>query len=417
MFLNRIKTMEDRKKNILPLIGIFISALIVQTTSIISIVLPGIKEAFPEVSLNRIQLIATIPNIVMIASQLLTGPVSLKVSKKTIMLTACTISFAGGMMFALFGPSASGIGILLIASALIGVGNGAFVIALQSTIIDLYSGEKKGQVLGALTFFASLGTMVLLALSGFLAKTRWSNAYYVFLLHILVFAMILIFIPYSRPALSGKAEGKGEKRSIGHVSAALILYFVTYALFYVSKYTHTLNYGLLVTSSGMGDTVNVGIVGSVGTFAAMLGSLSTVYVQKYLKKYSMILSILLTAVGMIVMYTAGTILAVYISAAILGFSGANLSTAVSVLMTDISSKALAPMVFAVSGIFTNVGVMLSPVVINSMSEALFGGTYKGNYAAGALFLTVPLVLSLILLPVTRKESARIKALDAEEQII
>ena len=400
--------MENKEKlNIKPLIALFSAALVIQSISLVQVVIAEMAKAFPDVSLSVIQLAGTIPSIGMILGQLITGGLALKVSKKLIMQIGLLISFAGGMIFLLLGASVSNFYILLVGSVLIGLGNGLFSIAMQSIIVDLYEGPRKGGILGLQSTFASAGTMIMMALAGVFAKKQWNNAYLVFLFYILVFIFVTVFLPKDKPVLAEKK--KGEKIKLGNFGLGIWLCFLCYTLYLMCKYTHSLNQSLYISGNGLGTTVEAGIVGSIGTFAGMLAGLANVYIQKFLKKYSVVLGIALGMTGLLIVPFSNSIMGIYIASALIGFGGLTFQTSLNVIMSDISGKALAPMAFALSGIFANVGVMLSPSVVNSVNNALFDGSAAGAYKVAGLLMAIPLALSFVAIAFANKEQAKNQA--------
>ena len=176
-----------------------ISLLTVMASAAISPALAKIFQAFPGVDPTLIKLVLTLPSLLIIPFSLFCGWLVKRVQKKYILLAGLVIYFAAGVG----GAFAHTITQLLIIRAIFGIGVGLIIPLSTSLIADFYEGVERTKTMGYSGSVSHLGGVVFLLVSGWLACISWRLAFAVYGLSLLIFLMILFWLPepqVKRPA-------------------------------------------------------------------------------------------------------------------------------------------------------------------------------------------------------------------------
>ena len=123
---------------------ILFSAALLYTNGIVSPALATIGQAFPDKSAETVQLIYSIPKIMLFICSLLSGVIASRLSIKKCMVLGCVFQ-ALGTLPAWFG----GFGFLLFSRVLFGIGYGLIFPMVSAAITDLFSGDKRAALLVA----------------------------------------------------------------------------------------------------------------------------------------------------------------------------------------------------------------------------------------------------------------------------
>lgn len=151
------------------------SLLMISMTA--SAILADIEQHYPNVSETMIQMVLTLPALLGVIFAFAAGPLSMRISKKSLVIFSLTCGLSGGLMGLILGPLA--IEYLWLSSVLIGVGQGINATITLALITVYFSGEESGAMMGLQSAFLNGGSMVLLFTSGLLANIKWNGAYLV----------------------------------------------------------------------------------------------------------------------------------------------------------------------------------------------------------------------------------------------
>ena len=168
-----------------------ISLLTVMASAAISPALAKIFQAFPGVDPTLIKLVLTLPSLLIIPFSLLCGWLVKWVPKKYILLIGLVIYFAAGVG----GAFAHTITQLLIIRGIFGMGVGLIIPLSTSLIADFYEGAERTKVMGYSGSVSHLGGVIFLLVSGWLACVSWRLAFAVYGLSLLIFLMVLFWLP------------------------------------------------------------------------------------------------------------------------------------------------------------------------------------------------------------------------------
>ena len=208
----------------------------------ISPILGDLKNIFKNASDLELQMLESLPSFIIVPFILLAGRLSLKINKKRILIIGLSIFFGCSVIY----PFSNSLWLLLVVSALLGVGAGMIIPFSTGLIADNFTKRYRTRQLG----IASSITLVLATfLAGVLANINWHYAFLVYCLSgiSLLFAFKLNSAP---PATPQRAKPTNDiPISTNHnwpVALMFLYYFITFIVltvpFNLSIYMETLKF-------------------------------------------------------------------------------------------------------------------------------------------------------------------------------
>lgn len=199
---------------------ISLSALIAIYTLSVVTSLPGLAIApilgqletvFKGVSQLEIQMLESLPSLVIIPCLLIAGKLSVNYDKRKLLVIGLSIFFFSSILYLL----PLGIGFMLFNSILLGVGAGVVIPLSTGLIADFFAGERRTQQLGIVSAISNLSLVLATALAGFLAGVNWHLAFLVYCLSAvsLVFAF-RIKLPKDQAPVSTSSGAVAENTPV-----------------------------------------------------------------------------------------------------------------------------------------------------------------------------------------------------------
>ena len=207
----------------------------------ISPILGDLKNIFKNASDLELQMLESLPSFIIVPFILLAGRLSLKINKKRILIIGLSIFFGCSVIY----PFSNSLWLLLVVSALLGVGAGMIIPFSTGLIADNFTKRYRTRQLGIANITLVLATF----LAGVLANINWHYAFLVYCLSgiSLLFAFKLNSAP---PATPQRAKPTNDiPISTNHnwpVALMFLYYFITFIVltvpFNLSIYMETLKF-------------------------------------------------------------------------------------------------------------------------------------------------------------------------------
>ena len=238
-----------------------ISAVVSLPGLAISPILNDLDNIFPEASKLEVEMLESLPSLLIIPFMLLAGRWSVRGNKIKLLVTGCVIFLISGIG-SLFSQSLIE---LVVMGAIMGIGAGIIIPLSTGFIVDYFTAEYRVKQLGISSAVNNLTLVVATALTGWLAEWKWSYAFAVYLLP----AITLLLIPAlshttPSPEPSSSAQHRQGGLNSGMIVGLMLFYFaITYCSLVV-----TFNTSYLVAKGGMSDTTS-GVIISLFFLAIM----------------------------------------------------------------------------------------------------------------------------------------------------
>lgn len=221
----------------------------------ISPILGHLETIFSSASELQLQMLESLPSFIIVPFILLAGRLSLYVNKKKLLITGLAIFFVCSLIF----PFVGKMWLLLLISALLGIGAGMVIPFSTGLVADYFSGRQRTRQLGFVSSITNISLVLATLLAGFFAGINWHLSFLVY-----CFAGISLFFsffldtkpPYSTVS-SQKAAQQTPTASLSFkfkwpVHLMLFYYLITILAltipFNLSLYMHNLKIGNYDTS-------------------------------------------------------------------------------------------------------------------------------------------------------------------------
>lgn len=234
----------DTGKGRIPLIALVaiwsVSAIVSLPGLAISPILDDMQSIFPNASELEVQMLESLPSLLIIPFMLLAGRWSLKGNKIRLLIIGTSIFLVSGVGCTLSRTLVE----LIVTSSLVGAGAGIIIPLSTGLIVDYFTGDKRVNQLGVSSAVNNLTLVVATSAVGYLADVEWHLAFVVYLLP----AITLLLIPaLSRtkpePEPKSGAQNRQTTLNVKVIVGLVIFYFiitytsliVTYSTSYVAS--------------------------------------------------------------------------------------------------------------------------------------------------------------------------------------
>ena len=345
----------------------------------ISPVIPNLYNFYhtsnPNIGLASVESLATIPAMMITIFVLLSNGVIKIIGKKNTVLLGLLLIFIFGIVPAF----TTNFKVVLISRLLLGAGIGLFNSLSISMISDFFDEEHRGTMIGLRTAFLNIGKALTTFISGYLLIYGIQYTFLVYALALPIFIIFLLFVPNAENINNKKVSIKFHKETI-------VLTLLTF----------------LVGISYMGATIKIptllaekyhyqpDVARNLLTILALSGILSGVIFGVLVKRFkNLTLPIMLSfmTIGSVLFALTNNIVIFYIAAIFIGISFVGtMSFNFFYISNKLENKFInfATSVILVGG---NIGVILTPVILTKIPEALQLEKYTTPF-----FITTTLML-------------------------
>ena len=280
---------------ILALAGIWSVAAL---TSLPGLAVSPISEklltVFPTATDLEIQMLTTLPSLLIIPFILFAGFISEKVGYIKLLDIGLWLYLISGALY-FFCTSMTQ---LIIVSALLGVGAGIIIPFSTSLVSRFFSGEQRTRQYGYVSALTNITLVVATAVTGYLADIKWRLPFVVYLLPI-VSILLVPAIKNCGKNMVAKSEDKPDDATTGKVDyRTLVKYMLYYLLITYLVMVVSINLPFLLGKYGYDSGVS-GVVTSIFFIAMMLPGLFINRIIAVLRGTILVVSLLLIALGLL----------------------------------------------------------------------------------------------------------------------
>ena len=340
----------------------------------ISPILGVLNEKYHQYGTSMVQLLQTLPYLLLMLGSLLIGWWTTKASKKKIVLLGLLIiGFCGIVPF-----FSEQFWVLFLSRLLIGFGFGIMGPMNTAIISELFEEQERAGYMGLHVVGMGVGTMAGNLLGGMLSGISFRYFYLAYLIAFISWGAVQFLLEETPPV-------KIEKASEMKLNAKV------YALSF-SSFAHTLfinaysmNVGIYILQNITEDTTVTGAVTTINAVFALMCGAFFAKISGLLRQYTVAASILSAAAGYGVLLVLPGMAGVYIASALCGVSlscfmaGASMQISVSV---EPNAVAKASGVFSIIG---GIGGLIAPAVLGNTASILLGENSAVNQFRVACF--------------------------------
>lgn len=309
--------------------------------SVLNIVHPtlaSISASFPDIPYTSIVLIATIPTLLSIPTNLISGKVALKIGYKTTLLASTLLVILSGIVPAITPDNFT---IILISRVFFGIGYG-FGFPLSAMMVLAYFDKgQHSKMMGYGAIFCNVGAIVFSALSGVLATAFWAYSFY---LHIImavpfVFGLFLQAPPKAETPVTVNANAPVEKEKMNAAAWLYVMGLGLVMLFIFPFFTYA---SAIVVEKGIGGPAEAGYVITTVAIVGMIVGFIFPKTYGLLRRKVYSIGSVFIVIGMFLLVFGSNLFMMILSAVFVSFGFYHIMTAVFVgIGEDVPGKAAA----------------------------------------------------------------------------
>lgn len=213
-----------------------VSAVISLPGLAISPILGDLNKVFPRATDLEIQMLTSLPSVLIIPFMLLAGRLSVTSNKVRLLVTGLAIFFLSGLACLFIDK----MWLLILVSCLTGIGAGIIIPLSKGFIVDYFTGDYRVRQLGYSSSINNLTLVLSTVLTSYLANVNWHLPFLVYTLPAvpLILAVFIRRTP-AAPEPAGSDELKYKKIDWPKLASVMGFYFLTTFLvlaiaFYIS---------------------------------------------------------------------------------------------------------------------------------------------------------------------------------------
>lgn len=324
----------------------------------ISPIMGKLETIFPHATDLEIQMLTSLPSLMVIPFLFLSGKLSSGKNKTEILSLGLIIFLLSGISY-FFINSMSG---LIIASCILGIGAGIVIPLSTGLVAEYFAGRYRTQQLGISSAINNLSLVVATYLTGWLADINWHVPFAVYLLPI-VSIILCRFLPKA-----SSYTGNEDKSTTGtpantngitsKLAGLMVLYFfVTYSVLAIP-----LNLPFVMEQYKM-DSNSSGAVIAIFFLAITLPGF---FINKLLDKMGRAvnwINLLLIAIGLIAIYVSHHVVLFIIGSVLIGFGYGIIQPLIYDKTSLISTSGNVVMSLALVMSMNYLAVLISPFII------------------------------------------------------
>lgn len=348
-----------------------------------------IGEHFKDVPQTSIQLLISLPCIVIIAVSLLIGKIQEFILKKTLIIFAIICFLVGGVAPAF----ASSFAIVLVFRAILGIGIGILQPLSGALVAENFCGDERSKVMGQQTAAQMLGCAAMVFVGGQLALVSWDKIFFVHLVAITPLILVLLFLPTSKPAKV--AILIGEVNAKVRITYAAFGWIGSMFLYFLASQIFSTFIAFFVATYGLGSSAQSGVTVMIFALAGLVMGLFFGRLTKILKHLTLSVGFSLMGLSYVFIAFAPNMQLVYIGSILAGLSCASVMPCIVVGASESVDAFSAPMVISMTMCSLNLSMFLSPYVATFVAGKVGGELNKSAFIFGAALAILMAIVAFI----------------------
>ncbi|WP_294140554.1 MFS transporter [uncultured Sanguibacteroides sp.] len=256
----------------------------------ISPILGSLETIFKGASDLQLQMLESLPSFIIVPFILLAGKLSMHANQKKVLIIGLGIFFGCSIIY----PFANTLSLLLIISALLGIGAGMVIPFSTGLIADYFTGKYRTKQLGIVSSITNITLVLATLLSGILADINWHYSFLVYCLSGI--SLLFAFKLKNDPPSNIKAKPTPHKSFALQWPVGLMLF---YYLITILALTIPFNLALYMENLHIGKSDTSGSLISVFFLSMTLPGFFINKVISWFKTYTNFIAMASITVGLI----------------------------------------------------------------------------------------------------------------------
>ena len=370
-------------------LAIFSSAILMMGVIGIASGLHVIGQHFNTLPQTSIQLLLTLPCIIIIVVNPIIGKLQEYISMKALVLFGVVCFLVGGVVPGFL----QSFSMILVFRGILGIGIGTVQVLSSALVAAYFEGDERSKIMGQQTSAQMIGCAVMVFVSGYLALAGWNFTFYVHLLGVISLICVAAFLPYTKPVKGSKADsGNTEKISLTPASLGLA---VTLFIFFIGGMILATYLAFFIADKNLGTAADAGQATMVFAIGGFLIGLVFGRIMRFAKNATLSIGLFMGVIAYLLIAFAPSMGLVYVGSLIYGFSVSVVIASIMVA-TSMSVKPIAvPLAMSIVITGQNLGSFLCPYIITPLAGLFGNEVNKYAFITGAILFAVMGLAALV----------------------
>ena len=355
----------------------------------VSPILEDLSRIFPSASQLEIQMLTSLPSLLIIPFVLLAGWLSERGGESLKLLAIGLLIFFASGLACIF---AKDIRLLIVASCIMGAGAGIAVPYSTGLVVRYFTGDSRVQQLGISSAINNLSLVLATAVVGWIATRDWHLAFVVYLLPAVALVMLLALRDVkSAPEPKESDQLRQTKIQVRHLTGLSVLYFIItlttlvitfYLSFLLEKYHFPQEFSSIMIS--------------LFFLAIMLPGFALNGIIRRIRSMTIFLSLCLIVVGLLLVGTIPDIPLMMIGVVLTGVGYGVLQPIIYDKTAIIAPPETATKALSVVMTVNYVAVVACPFIVDFVAKLMGQNRDTFPFVASAVLVAMVALLSLLM---------------------
>lgn len=364
----------NRNNRTLITIGIMCLALTDSGGGATAPALQAIAVAFPKVPPVAIQMVSTVPQLLLALMPLLYAKLLDYGVRKRVLVVIGSICFTFGGILPFFMHGS--IYTLLLARAIFGIGNGLCMPLSVDLVVDFFEGHQRNKMQGFVQFMMGVSGILFALMGGFLCGINWTYTFLAYGVSAVFLLVAIILIP--EPDRQGKIaaqEGITTVKSRAKVSGGVYLIAILFGLYFMFWMTLPTNGAFVAIGENIASTTLFGVLTCAMPICNAIFGFTFGFYFKKIKFATFPISCLFCAAGLYIMSNANSVPMVALSFGLLGASSGIMQPTIITKVTGMVPYSAGAASISCQYFFMGILQFMQPITFG-----LFGSSSTGRPA-------------------------------------
>lgn len=376
--------MDDTKRiGALQIVGIIAVFCTMSEFSILTPSIAAFAAHFANTDFTTIMFANSVTGIVSIPFSIVSGIVMHKVGFKLSAIVGILVMTLGGA-FPFLLPDITDYNVIIFSRVIVGIGLGWMFPVGAASIIAFFDGPMRTRLLGLGIMMQFVFSIIYSIVAGFLTEISWNYSFLSYLVALVPLAFVIALMPEAKSIVAADMEKQRQLRRglpKERVPKAIWGYALYGLLVWMAMVSVQLVASTIMSERGIGDAGLASIVLSFCGVGMIVSGLILPYLVKLLKSKVFAVSAIVTAVGFLPCFFAGSAPVYAAGVFLVGLGSATFFNSAQNAAGNIAPVSRIPFVSGVMTAMMNLGPFFAPYFVTGSTLVLAS---QGN---SAVFLT------------------------------
>ncbi len=382
-------------------LGILLACCATLSYMCITPVLANMTDAFPAIDPTLVQMVVTLPSLLLMPFSLIAGQLARRVSKKMLALLGISLELLSGLIPLFFHAH---IFPILLGSAINGCGLGLMMSATNGLICECFEEDVRSRMLGLNAAFVNIGALFFGFVGGQLSRFGWHCVYFAYLVLIPVLLLAWRWMP------EGQLDHPAPRqRHTSRFSPWVAGCFVIGFLYFASQNAFNTNAALYISELQLGNAMTASYCTMGNSLGGIFGGIFFGTLERRCRNQIETAALLLSAVGFLAAFFAPSLPVLLLSSILIGCAFAFFNASGTLLITRFCRPGQQSLVISAYLAVINLGAALSPVLVSSAARLLGDTVAQRILLVGSMILTLAVCSFGMLQSEKKQKKSKIRA--------